>query len=226
MHNKYSGEYAPPTLTVDVVVFQLIDNQLATLVVKRTQPPFQSAWALPGGYDAAGETTHQAMRRILKDKAGLDMKAVGLVDQLYTFDTVARDPRGHAVSVAYLCLGYDLTCAATSEQPTFRPVANLPKLAFDHRAIIDYAKKRLASKITYTNIIAALLPDEFTLTELQRTYEAILERPLDKRNFRKKFLSLNLIHATGDSRQGGAHRPAQLYAFNSRKLEVLETQFQ
>src|SRR5574338_1601719 len=110
----YSSEYVPPILTVDSVIFQLIDDELFVLLIKRANEPFKGTYALPGGYNAAGETTHDAMSRILLQKAGLEVKDLKLVEQLYTFDTVARDPRGHAVSVTYMGLGKDLVPEASA----------------------------------------------------------------------------------------------------------------
>lgn len=224
--NPY-GPYLPPILTVDTVIFQLIDHELQVLLIQRTQEPFKGAWALPGGYNAAGETTHKAMARVLKAKAGIAEKKLRLIEQLYTFDTVARDPRGHAVSVTYMGLGKDIQPAVTSstQNPQFFSINHLPKLAYDHAAIIKYAHQRLQSKITYTNAVYALLDQYFSLSELQKAYEAILCRPLDKRNFRKKFLSLDLIHATNQQKRDGAHRPARLYTFNSQELESLARSF-
>ena len=130
--NHLDGTYEPPTLTVDSVIFQLISNELSVLLIKRTTEPFRGKWALPGGYNAAGETTRKAMARILEAKCGVSMKDILLIEQLYTFDTVARDPRGHAVSVTYMGLARDLTLktTATTENPQLFSVNNLPKLAF------------------------------------------------------------------------------------------------
>ncbi len=219
--------YQPPILTVDSVIFQLIDNELFVLLIERQKDPFKGAWALPGGYNPVGETTHDAQERILLAKAGLAVKKLKLIEQLYTFDTVARDPRGHAVSVTYMGLGKDLVPegSSTTENPQFFPVNNLPKLAYDHEKIIHYGHERLQSKVTYTNAVYALLDPVFTLSELQTAYEAILGRPLDKRNFRKKFLGLDLIHETSEMRRDGAHRPARLYAFNKTTLEALSRSF-
>jgi 8-oxo-dGTP diphosphatase len=224
---KYSSEYIPPVLTADSVIFQLINNQLCVLLIQRANDPFKGAWALPGGYNAAGETTGEAMYRILEAKGGLTSKDLRFVQQLYTFDTVARDPRGHAVSVTYMGLGKDLVPKSSSEtqNPQFFPVTDLPTLAYDHADIIKYAHERLQSKVTYTNAVFALLDPLFTLTQLQVAYEAILCRPLDKRNFRKKFLSLELIHPTTEYMKDGAHRPARLYRFNKQSLETLSRSF-
>lgn len=209
--------YIPPILTVDCVVMQLQNGVLSVLLIRRARDPFKGSWALPGGYDPAGETTTQALARILKTKAGLHMNTLQ-TDQLHTFDTVARDPRGHAVTVTYMGLGKDISLDAnskTAENPTFFPVNNLPPMAYDHRDIIDYAHKKLRQKITQTTAISALLPTKFTLTQLQQAYEAIMGHPLDKRNFRKKILASSFIQPTGVYAKEGAHRPAQLYTFGS-----------
>lgn len=220
-------EYTAPILTIDSVIFQLIDDRLYVLLIKRLREPFKDTWALPGGYNPQGETTRQAMERILKEKAGVDTNDLGLVEQLYTFDTVARDPRGHAVSVTYLGLGKDVVPVGSksSQNPQFFPVDDLPELAYDHAKIISYAHERLASKVTYTNAIFALLPPLFTLSYLQAGYEAIFGHSLDKRNFRKKFLSLGLIQETKEFHMQGAHRPAKLYKFNKQSLESLSRSF-
>jgi 8-oxo-dGTP diphosphatase len=225
--NTHKGEYKPPILTADSVIFQLVNNQLCILLIRRAKEPFKGLRALPGGYNAAGETTKDAMTRVLKSKAGLNTKDLRLIEQLYTFDTVARDPRGHAVSVTYMGLGKDLTpvSSGTTEEPEFFPITQLPDMAYDHGTIIKYAHERLRAKVTYTNAVFALLPEFFTLTQLQSAYEAILGRELDKRNFRKKFLSLDLIHATKEYHREGAHRPAQLHTFNKQSLETLVRSF-
>ena len=224
---SYSGEYIPPTLTVDSVIFQLIDNQLCVLLIQRSDEPFKGDWALPGGYNAAGETTNQAMERILERKTGITSRDLEYVEQLYTFDTVARDPRGHAVSVTYMGVGTNVTPkeSKTTQNPGFFPVNDLPNLAYDHGDIITYAVERLRSKLTYTNAAYALLPTLFTLSQLQSAYEAVFGREFDKRNFRKKFLSLDLITETDEMFKEGAHRPARLYRFNQQKLQALERSF-
>lgn len=217
----------PPILTVDSVIFQVIDNELFVLLIQRAKAPFVGAWALPGGYNAIGETTMQAIERTLNKKAGIEAQDLKLIEQLYTFDTVARDPRGHAVSVTYMGLGKDMVLKENkdTQNPAFYSINNLPKLAYDHKHIIHYAHERLQSKITYTNAVFALLDPLFTLSQLQAAYEAIFCRELDKRNFRKKFLSLDLITATDEYVRDGAHRPARLYKFNKQTLEILSRSF-
>lgn len=223
---KYTTPYEAPILTVDAVILQLIDDTLSVALITRPHEPFKGEWALPGGYNAKGETTREALERITREKAGITLsRDLSYVEQLYTFDTVARDPRGHAVSVTYMGCGRNITPHDGAEDVAFHDVAHLPKLAYDHADIIRYAHERLKAKLTYTNAIYAFLPKRFTLSELQRAYEVILGHELDKRNFRKKFLSLDLIHETDEMQREGAHRPARLYAFNSTKLEVLSRSF-
>ncbi len=219
--------YVPPILTVDSVIFELHDDSLSVLLIQRADEPFKGVWALPGGYNPQGETTQEAMARILERKAGLGMDQLTYVEQLYTFDTVARDPRGHAVSVTYMGLGRDISLndVDTSQRPEFFNLDSLPQLAYDHNQIISYAHNRLRSKISYTNAIKGLLRSTFTLTRLQSAYEAVLGRELDKRNFRKKLLAQSIVAATGEYHREGAHRPAQLYAFTNHDIVYFTNDF-
>jgi 8-oxo-dGTP diphosphatase len=222
-----SDTYQPPILTVDCVIFALQDNNLSVLLIKRMNEPFKASWALPGGYNPRGETTHEALARIVKDKAGTSPESLAYVEQLYTFDTVARDPRGHAVSVTYMGLGMDINIRTSGrvQQPTFFPLDHLPDMAFDHQDIIDYALARLRSKVMYTNVISSLLPHTFTLSQLQSAYEAVLGMELDKRNFRKKIYAQSLVVPTGEYLKEGAHRPAQLYQFKHSEFIYLSADF-
>lgn len=223
---KYSSEYVAPTLTVDIVIFQLNGDSLEVLLTERANEPFKGEWALPGGYCANGHTTLESLKEITKRKVGVDIDTdLRYLEQLYTFDTVARDPRGHAVSVTYLGCARALAPIDAEQKIAFFAVDQLPTVAYDHEEIIRYARERLAAKLTYTNAAMGLLETKFTLSQLQAAYEAVLGRTLDKRNFRKKFLSLGLIHETPDMWREGAHRPAKLYAFNSTSLEVLSRSF-
>ncbi|MBX6333903.1 NUDIX hydrolase [Candidatus Saccharibacteria bacterium] len=219
--------YHAPTLTVDVVVFQVIDGRLHVLLIKRKNEPFKGELALPGGYNAAGDTTRQAMDRVLKSKVGLSRADFPFIEQLYAFDTVARDPRGHAVSIVYMALGNNLEChdSETTQEPAFYPVDELGDIAFDHEDIVAYAVERLRARITSFTAVFALLPEDFTLTQLQTAYEAVLGRKLDKRNFRKKFLSFDVLEPTDKYYQEGAHRPALLYRFKERKIQPLLRDF-
>jgi len=225
--NMSSASVQSPEVYVDTVIFQLIDNELTVLLTQRTTNPFKGLWALPGGINPVGETTQEAMERILKQKTSFKLSQLGFTEQLYTFDTVTRDPRGHAISVVYMGLGKNLTPRASraTRNHQFFPVNQLPQLGFDHSDIIKYAHERLASKLSYTNAVFALLAKLFTLSQLQVAYEAVLGRSLDKRNFRKKFLSLGLVQPTREYHMEGAHRPARLYKFNKQTLEYLSRSF-
>ncbi len=223
---KYDKPYVAPTLTVDAVIFQITNGVLEVLLMKRPNEPFKGEWALPGGYNAEGETTTKALHRIVEQKTGIDIDTdLRYIEQLYTFDTIDRDPRGHAVSVTYMGCGREIALRDAGAHVAFLDVDNLPDLAYDHANIIAYARERLIAKLTYTNAVSAFLEKRFTLTQLQSAYEIIFGREFDKRNFRKKFLSLNLIHETDELWRDGAHRPAKLYQFNSQTLESLSRSF-
>lgn len=223
---KYTTPYVPPTLTVDAVIFQLIEGALQVCLIQRAADPFKGMWALPGGYAPQGETTVEALQRIVDYKAGINIDTqLSYIEQLYTFDTVARDPRGHAVSVTYMGCGREISPNQAEGVVSFFPVDALPPLAYDHKSIIEYAHRRLVAKLTYTNAVYAFLPTRFTLAELQSAYEAVFGYELDKRNFRKKFLGLGLTVETDEMRREGAHRPARLHRFTSDTLEVLSRSF-
>ncbi len=224
------NKFLHPFVTTDVVIFTLHNERMCVLLIKREGEPFKGSWALPGGFLLKKETTHDAAERILKDKAGVENV---YIEQLYTFDTLDRDPRGPVFSVAHFALvpEEDINIANGEKEgshlqtPTLFPVSQLPKLAFDHDKIIKYARKRLESKLEYTNVIYSLLPKQFTLSELKKTYEEILDSELDKRNFIKKFLALDLIRETKKMKGGGRQRPARLYEFKSRKPTALKKFF-
>ncbi len=209
---NYTTPYEPPTLTVDLVAFQVVDDSLAVLLIKRPHEPFQGAWALPGGYNPKGETTQESLYRIVLQKAGVNTKVdLEYIEQLYTFDTVARDPRGHAVSVTYMGAGRNITPVGGSAEAVFYPIDKLPSLAYDHDRIIEYAVDRLRTSLMSSRAVAAFMPEKFSLSQLQKVYEIILDQTIDKRNFRKRILSLDLLSDTDEMMRDGAHRPAKLY---------------
>lgn len=209
-------------VTCDVVIFTIADQSLQVLLVKRSIRPALGKWSLPGGFLWAGESSARAADRIVAEKAGVS----GVhKEQLFTFDDPQRDPRGHVISISYLTLTafekIKIDSTLASHQVELMRIDSLGELAFDHRQIITVALERLRSKLLYTSIIYSILPTSFTLTQLQRAYEIILGKSLDKRNFRRKFLALKLIEPTGQMQSGVRQRPAQLYRFKSTKLEVL-----
>lgn len=221
------ANYQP--LTVDAVVFELSDGQLSVLLSKVASEPFRGEPALPGGYCLRGETTQQTMDRVLLTKAGIDSRRLGLVEQLYAFDTTTADEQeSHAVSVAYLGLAKDVQpqLENADRSPAFVPLADLPRLAYDQNSIVEYALDRLRSKFKYTTVAAALLPELFTLATLQTVYETILGHPLDKSNFRKRFISYDVLDHTDHIDSQGAHRPARMYKFRDTRIQPLYGDFE
>ncbi|MBM3462186.1 MAG: NUDIX hydrolase [Armatimonadetes bacterium] len=208
------GKYEKPSVTVDLVILTLGDRDLKVLLIKRKVAPYVGRWALPGGFVGMKETLEAAARRELEEEAGV--RDVYL-EQLYTFGDPKRDPRMRVITVAYYALipSDELEIKASTDASDVRwySVYDRPRLAFDHDKIVDYALDRIRNKIMYVPIAFQLLPDKFTLTELQQVYEVILNTPLDKRNFRKKILSSGLLKETREIRQEGRHRPAALYKF-------------
>lgn len=206
--------YARPALAVDCVVFGFDGERLQVLLVQRDREPFAGRWALPGGFVRIDESVDRAAQRELVEETNV---SVSFLEQLYTFGEVDRDPRERTVSVAYMALvrSQDHKANASTDARTaaWFDEADIPSLAFDHDKIVQMARDRLRSKVRWQPIGFDLLPPKFTLGQLQRLYEAILERPLDKRNFRKKLLAMELVEETGELESGVHRRPAALYRF-------------
>lgn len=208
----YSYTYPHPAVTTDIVVFTIRHGQLKVLLIRRAEEPYLGQWALPGGFVLIDESLDAAARRELREETGVD----GVyLEQLYTFGAPDRDPRERVITVAYYALipsdRLRIRAATDAEAVGWFGMAELPGLAFDHRRILELAYERLKAKLDYSTIAFQFMPKEFTLTELQAVYELILGEILDKRNFRKRILTLNLIEETGATRREGAHRPAKLY---------------
>jgi len=198
------------------------EGDLKVLLIQRGIEPFKGKWALPGGFVRMDESLDAAARRELAEETGLTNV---FLEQLYTFGEVRRDPRGRTVSVAYFALvklGKQKVAAATdAARADWFSAAKTPALAFDHNQILEMALLRLRNKVRYVPIGFELLPERFTLTQLQHLYESILGRDLDKRNFRKKALALDVLEATKDHEQGVSHRAARLYRFDEEKYAKL-----
>ena len=203
-------------LIVDIVVFRLIEETLQVLLIKRRNPPFERLWALPGGFVLEDEKLEDAACRMLESETGVSRPA--FIEQLYTFGDPGRDPRGRVISVSYYAaLPPDadaLTAGDDTLDARWFAVNALPELAFDHNRIINYARLRLRYKLEYADVVFALLGDAFTLSELQRAYEIILDEELDKRNFRRRILQSQILEETGDFRTGDG-RPAKLYRLSA-----------
>jgi len=213
----------PIKVTVDTVALSVQEGQLEIVLVKRKHEPFKNSWALPGGFlDEQDDTVEQAAARELLEETN-----VGNVylEQLFTFGDRGRDPRGRVVTVSYLALlrQDDLKLRASSDASgvAWWPVMDLPKLAFDHQRIIEYAHQRIKYKIEYSAAAFSLLPEKFTLRDLQSIYEAVLGRPIDNRNFRKRFLKSGILQELDETSQQGSFRPARLYSFGEQEFEQL-----
>jgi 8-oxo-dGTP diphosphatase len=222
--SPYTYDHPRPALTVDIVAFTLRESCLQVLLIRRGENPFAGMWALPGGFVRMEESLEEAALRELEEETGLKE---AYLEQLYTYGDPGRDPRGRVVTVAYFALipadapvrlegGKDVT------QARWFPMDELPPLAFDHAQIASYALRRLRYKLEYTAVGFELLPEEFTLSSLQYTYEIILGEKLDKRNFRRRILEANIIEPTPHHRIGEG-RPARLYRYQPDAVAEVKT---
>jgi 8-oxo-dGTP diphosphatase len=216
-------DFERPSLAVDCVVFGLDEGDLKIVLIQRGLKPYQGKWALPGGFVHIHESLDEAAVRELREETGI--KDVFL-EQLYTFGDVNRDPRERVVTVAYYALVnlYDHEIRATTDAKNVAwfPVEDIPDLPFDHNRIVDVALKRLKGKVTYEPIGFELLPEKFTLTQLQKMYEIILDQKIDKRNFRKKILGMGFLEELDEVQMDVAHRAARLYKFDEKKYRQLK----
>jgi len=208
-------------ITVDAVVFGYEEGNLSLLLVKRGIEPFKGRWALPGGFVNDNESLENAVERELNEEAGITLK---YLEQLYTFGEPSRDPRGRVISVAYLGLvrpdAFELSASTDVIEADWFNINDLPKLAFDHKSIIDKALERLRAKITYQPIGFELLNTTFSFSELERLYSSLLGRPIDRRNFRKKIMSFGLLTQLSEKRKEGPGRPASLFQFDEDRYKT------
>lgn len=220
----YTYEHPRPSLTIDCVVFGLdVEEQdLKVMLIQRDIPPFQGQWALPGGFVRVDETLEECALRELREETGIEQV---FLEQLYTLGELNRDPRERVVTVAYYALvnlnEHRIRATTDARKAAWFSASDLPKLAFDHDTIVETALRRLKGKLRYEPIGFELLPRKFTIFQLQTLYEIVLERKLDRRNFRKKILGMGLLADTGDVQEDVAHRAARLYQFDERKYRQL-----
>lgn len=239
---QYLSSYDPnafdrPSVTVDVVILTLREGHLEALLVKRKEHPYLNYWSLPGGFVQTHESLDEAAARVLRQKAGLE-GMVGMeresphkhpvyLEQLYTFGDPRRDPRMRVISVAYYALveashirevGEEIalfklrTPEGASSVEIFDGKNKKYSLAFDHAEILGVALRRIRGKLSYTPIGFELLPERFTLRQLQAVHETILQKKLNKDSFRRKMLASGMLEATGELERG-LGRPAELYRF-------------
>ncbi len=220
----YTYEYPRPALTVDCIVFGLdAQQELKVMLIQRDIPPFQGQWAIPGGFVRIEETLEAAALRELQEETGIHDV---FLEQLYSFGELERDPRDRTVTVAYFALinlaEQEIKATNDAREANWFALSEIPQLAFDHDKIMQTAIARLRSKIRYEPIGFELLPTKFTLSQLQKLYETVLDRKLDKRNFRKKILSMDLLIDIDEVEQGVSHRAAKLYQFDETKYLQLK----
>jgi len=216
------SDYSQPSVTVDLVIFTIKENDLKVLLIKRNKEPFKGRWALPGGFVRINETLDEAAKRELKEET--NVKDVYL-EQLYTFGEPKRDPRGRVITVSYIALvnsdKLELKADTDVSDAQWFSMKKIPILGFDHKAILDYSLKRLKWKFEYTTVAFSLLPKEFTISQIQKIYEIVFNKKFDKRNFAKKILSLNILKEE-EIKKDVSYRPPMLYSLKKDIGEVVE----
>ena len=210
-------------LAVDAVVFGYDEGNISVLLVKRKYEPFQDAWALPGGFVLEDENLEQAVERELTEETGVK---INYLEQLYTFGELGRDPRGRIVSVTYFGLvkpkAFKLSASTDAKKAEWFNIQKLPKLAFDHKKILNVAIERLRGKITYEPIGFELLDKKFPFSDLEKLYMTLLDRDIDRRNFKKKINSLKVLDELEEKVSQGPGRPASLFQFNKQRYFQLK----
>jgi 8-oxo-dGTP diphosphatase len=221
LKKTYQYEWPRPAVTVDVVLFTVVgalqEMRLQVLLVRRKGEPLRGWWALPGGFVRESEDLPDAAARELKEETGV---TGAFLEQVTAVGTPGRDPRGHTVTVVWMGLvpgeRHQLTASGDAAAVGWFDVAGpaaLPRLAFDHAALLQAGLDHLRRRVSEAPLCFELLPEEFTLSELQALLEAILGRTLDRRNFRRKVEEIGILAPVPDARREGAHRPAQLYRY-------------
>jgi 8-oxo-dGTP diphosphatase len=210
-------------LTVDAVVFGYEEGKITVLLIKRKYEPFKNKWAIPGGFIQNDESLEQAVERELYEETGVK---INYLEQLYTFGEQKRDPRGRIVSIAYFGLvrptAFKLFASTDAEDAQWFSIDELPELSFDHKEILELAIKRLQGKITYEPIGFELLDKKFPFSDLEKLYSTLLGRKVDRRNFRKKIVGLNVLDELDEKVSKGSGRPANLFQFNQKRYFQLK----
>lgn len=219
---KYQYDYPMPAVATDIVVFTMIEDELSILLIERGEEPFRGAWALPGGFIREHEDLDACASRELREETGVEIR---LLEPIANFSAPDRDPRGRTISVAYLALtstsSHSLVAGTDAAKAQWVRCDQLPTMAFDHAAIVAKAREALSKRIrlfdeTTMQCLIALLPEVFTLSDIQGVYENIAGQKVDKRNFRRS-ISTFLVETTGTQR--GSHRPAKMYRGASKGVK-------
>ncbi|WP_430815532.1 NUDIX hydrolase [Carboxylicivirga sp. RSCT41] len=221
---KYCYEYPRPSVTTDCTIFGFDGIDLQILLIKRGIEPFKGQWALPGGFVQMDETTEECARRELEEETGVKEL---FLEQLYTFSDVNRDPRGRVITVSYFALikstDFKLIGGDDASDAQWFPINQVPSLAFDHDRILRVAHDRLKGKIKYEPIGFELLEEVFTIPQLQRLYEAILGIQVDRRNFNRKIMSLDILEPIENKMDGVGHKGARQFRFDREKYQALKS---
>lgn len=210
--------------SIDCVLFGFDGKELKILLIERNEEPFKDWWALPGNIVGADESLDQSAARILYELTGL--RGI-FMEQYYAFGDPNRHPQGRVITLAYYALirlGGDKEVRPTTnyaKRANWLPITDLPKLAFDHQKIYDKGLEKIKRRIKHQPIAFELLPEKFTLTQLQHVYELVLGKKLDKRNFRKKIVSFGVLKELDEKQKGVSYRAATLYRFDKRKYAKL-----
>ncbi len=223
-HRDMSHAEYVSSISIDCIIFGFDEGELKVLLIKRAKEPSKGGWALPGGFVGQEEDLDVAAKVILEELTGL--KKI-YMEQLHTFGDVNRYPLRRVISIAYSSLikigDYELRAADNAQEAVWHPVSKVPELVFDHGQMLKMALETLQTKVQYHPIGFELLPKKFTLTQLQTLYETVLETTLDKRNFRKKILSMDLLIALDEFQRGAPNRAARLFKFDTQKYKELKS---
>ena len=218
---KYCYKYPHPAVTTDCVIFGFDGEELKVLLIERGITPYKGHWAFPGGFLNPNETAEEGARRELREETGLDSAHI---EQLHTYSTPDRDPRERVITIAYIALVriQDVRGGDDAADAGWFPVENVPPLAFDHGKILRDALRRLRERIYFYPLGYELLPEKFTLKELQTLYEAVLGVQFDRRNFAKKMQRLDILTQLDETVWPTPKREAKLYSFNIEKYNELK----
>ena len=219
--NKYCYRYPHPAVTTDCVIFGFDGERLQVLLIERGIEPFKGRWAFPGGFIKMDETAEQGALRELKEETGMEN---AYIQQFHTFSNPNRDPRERVITIAYYALVKIQEVQGGDDAASARwfPLDEIPPLAFDHDYMLRMATQRLRQEIHFQPIGFELLPEKFTLRELQSLYEAILGITFDRRNFAKKMLHLEILNELDETVWPTPKREAKLFSFNAGKYEELK----
>ena len=217
----YTYDYPRPAVTTDCVIFGYDGKELKVLLIERGIEPFKGCWAFPGGFLNMDEDALAGARRELKEETGLEN---AFIEQFHTFSEPGRDPRGRVITIAHYALVkiQEVEGGDDAAQARWFPIGEVPPLAFDHDRILRMAMSRLKERIHFEPVGFELLPDVFTMPQLQNLYESILEVHFDRRNFASKMLKLGILEDTGDRPAGASSRIPVSYRFNKEKYNELK----